>query len=264
MSDHIIITRADGILTLRMNRPEKKNALTRAMYAAMTEAITAAQSDDAVRVILFLGVPGAFSSGNDLMDFMAAASGGGGHGGGGHGGAGRGAGLGTEVLAFLAAISGSAKPMVAGVDGLAIGIGTTLLMHCDASVVSDRSLLRTPFVDLGLVPEAGSSLLGPAIMGYQRAFAMLALGEDFSAEAAREAGLVGKVVSAEALEAEALALATRIAKKPPEALRLSRTLLRDAGGTLPDRIAAEAKLFAERLQSKEAQAAFMAFFAKKG
>jgi enoyl-CoA hydratase/carnithine racemase len=250
MSEHIHISRADGILTLRMNRPEKKNALTRAMYAAMTDAITAAQTDDAIRVILFLGVPGAFSSGNDLMDFMAAASGG--------------AGVGNEVLAFLAAISTTQKPMVAGVDGLAIGIGTTLLMHCDASVASSRSLLRTPFVDLGLVPEAGSSLLGPAIMGYHRAFAMLALGEGFTADAAREAGLVGKVVEHEALEAEALALAASIAAKPPEALRLSRALLRDSSGTLEARIAAEAKLFGDRLQTKEAQSALMAFFAKKG
>lgn len=247
MSGHILISKADGILTLRMNRPEKKNALTRAMYAQMTGAINAAQGDDAIRVILFLGAPGAFSSGNDLMDFMAASTGNA---------------LGTEVLEFLAAISGTVKPMVAGVDGLAIGIGTTLLMHCDVAIASDRSLLRTPFVDLGLVPEAGSSLLGPAIMGYQRAFAMLALGEDFSAQEAREAGLVRKVVSPEALEGEAQAAAARIANKPPQALGLSRALLRDTSGSLGERIAAEAKLFGERLQSMEAQAAFMAFFAK--
>jgi enoyl-CoA hydratase/carnithine racemase len=247
----LVLTEIDaGVLTIRMNRPDKKNALTRAMYAAMTAAITAAQTDDAVRVILFLGVPGAFSAGNDLMDFMAAASAGN-------------PGLGNEVLAFLDAVSSSAKTLVAGVDGLAIGIGTTLLMHCDAAVASERSLLRTPFVDLGLVPEAASSLLGPRIMGHQRAFAMLALGEDFSAEDAREAGLVRKVVSVEALEAEARALAARIAKKPPEALRQSRALLRDTEGTIQGRITAEAKLFAERLQTKEAQSAFMAFFAKK-
>jgi enoyl-CoA hydratase/carnithine racemase len=250
MGDHIIITREAGILTLRMNRPDKKNALTRAMYAAMTEAINGAQDDAAIRVILFLGVPGAFSSGNDLMDFMAAANGG--------------AGLGNEVLAFLAAVSSSEKPLVAGVDGLAIGIGTTLLMHCDAAIASSRSLLRTPFVDLGLVPEAGSSLLGPRIMGHQRAFAMLALGEDFSAEEAREAGLVRKVVTPDVLESEAAALAARIAKKPPEALRLSRRLLRDVTGSLDERISAEAKLFGERLKTAEAQSAFMAFFAKKG
>jgi enoyl-CoA hydratase/carnithine racemase len=250
MGDLVIITREAGILTLRMNRPDKKNALTRAMYAAMTDAIKDAQGDDMIRVILFLGVPGAFSSGNDLMDFMAAANGG--------------AGLGGEVLAFLGAVSGSQKPLVAGVDGLAIGIGTTLLMHCDAAIASSRSLLRTPFVDLGLVPEAGSSLLGPRIMGHQRAFAMLALGEDFSAEEAREAGLIRKVVAPEALEAEAMALAARIAAKPPEALRQSRALLRDVTGTLESRIAEEAVLFGERLKTKEAQGAFMAFFAKKG
>jgi enoyl-CoA hydratase/carnithine racemase len=250
MTEHVQIDRADGILTIRMNRADKKNALTRAMYAAMTGAITQSQDDDAIRVILFLGVPGAFSAGNDLMDFMAAASGGN-------------LGLGDEVLAFLAAVSSSRKTLVAGVDGLAIGIGTTLLMHCDAAIASDRSLLRTPFVDLGLVPEAASSLLGPRIMGHQRAFAMLALGEDFSAEEARDAGLVRKVVAAETLEAESRALAARIAAKPPEALRQSRALLRDTDGTIAGRIAVEAKLFAERLQTKEAQSAFMAFFAKK-
>jgi enoyl-CoA hydratase/carnithine racemase len=244
----IIIERGDGILTLRMNRPEKKNALTRVMYAAMTDAINAAQTDDAIRVIVFLGVPGAFSAGNDLMDFMNA---------------GAGAGLGTEVLGFIAAISETTKPLVAGVDGLAIGIGTTLLMHCDVALAAKGSLLRTPFVDLGLVPEAGSSLIGPAIMGYQKAFAMLALGEDFSAEDALAAGLVRKVTTRENLEAETLAVAKRIAAKPPEALRLSRALLRDNAGTLKDRIDAEAKLFGQRLQSDEARAAFMAFFAKK-
>jgi enoyl-CoA hydratase/carnithine racemase len=249
MTDLIVMDRADSVLTLRMNRPEKKNALTRVMYAAMTDAITAAQTDPSIRVIVFLGVPGAFSSGNDLMDFMNA---------------GAGNGLGSEVLAFLAAVSTSRKPLVAGVDGLAIGIGTTLLMHCDVAIAAEGSLLRTPFVDLGLVPEAGSSLLGPAIMGYQRAFAMLALGEDFSAEDALAAGLLRKVVSRAALEAETMAIAHRIAKKPPEALSQSRALLRDTSGTLSGRIADEAKLFAERLQSKEAQAAFMAFFAKKG
>ena len=198
MSELILVERANSILTLRMNRPEKKNALTRAMYAAMTEAIVAAQSDDAIRVIVFLGVPGAFSAGNDLMDFMNA---------------GANNGLGDEVLAFIAAISTSQKPLVAGVDGLAIGIGTTLLMHCDVAIAAEGSILRTPFVDLGLVPEAGSSLIGPAIMGYQKAFAMLALGEDFSAEDALAAGLVRKVTTRDKLEAETFAVAKRITAK---------------------------------------------------
>ena len=248
MSNLIIIERGEGVLTLRMNRPEKKNALTRLMYSAMTDAINAAQTDDTIRVIVFLGVPGAFSSGNDLMDFMNA---------------GTGAGLGNEVLAFLAAITQTTKPLVAGVDGLAIGIGTTLLMHCDYALAAEGSLLRTPFVDLGLVPEAASSLIGPQMMGHQNAFAMLALGEDFSAEDARAAGLVRKVTSRENLEAETLAVAKRIAAKPPEALRLSRMLLRDSSGTVKERIDVEAKLFGERLLSDEARAAFMAFFAKK-
>ena len=248
MSAPVEISTENGIRTIRMSRPDKKNALTRAMYAAMTEALLEANDDDSIRVCVFLGVPGAFSAGNDMGDFLAFAQGGS---------------LGTEVLDFLAALAGARKPLVAGVDGLAIGIGTTLVMHCDLAVASDRTLFRTPFVDLGLVPEAGSSLLGPRIMGYQDAFAMLALGEDFNADEARTARLVRKVVASEALEAETLAAAARIAAKPVQAMALSRSLLRDGEGTLTERIAREAELFAERLTSDEAKAAFMAFMMRK-
>ena len=248
MSDHIEITHSDGICTLRMNRPDKKNALTRAMYAAMTNAINASNDDEATRAIVFLGAPGAFSAGNDMADFMSFS---------------KGDALGNEVLDFLDALVGSQKPLIAGVDGLAIGIGTTLVMHCDVTLASDRTLFRTPFVDLGLVPEAGSSLLGPRIMGHQNAFAMLALGEDFSAEDARACGLIRKVTSVGDLEAETMACAKRVASKPPLALKQARQLLRDPDGTLKDRMDHESKLFAEHLTSKEAQMAMMAFMMRK-
>lgn len=248
MSEHIQITVADGVQTIRMNRPEKKNALTRAMYQTMAEALKAAESDDTIGANVILGVEGAFCAGNDLADFLAFATKGE---------------FGTEVVMFLEQLEANTKPLIAGVDGLAIGVGTTMLMHCDLAFASNRSLLRTPFTDLGLVPEAGSSLLGPRIMGHQRAFALLAMGEDFSADDARDAGLVYKVTAPEALEAETLAAAKKVAAKPRQAMAISRRLLKDEDAALKERIHEETKLFAERLGSDEAKTAFMAFMMKK-
>lgn len=151
------------------------------------------------------------------------------------------------------------KPIVSGVDGLAIGIGTTIHMHCDLTVASDRSLFKTPFVDLALVPEAASSLLAPRLMGHQRAFALLALGEGLSAADAKDAGLIWKVTTPDALEAETLSLATRLAAKPPEALRIARNLIRGSTADVLARIDEEATLFAAQLKSAEARAAFEAF-----
>eukprot|EP01035_Chromulina_nebulosa_P047016 gene47016-63713_t len=178
-----------------MSRPEKKNAITRAMYAAMTEALIAADADDAVRAVVFLGVPGSFSAGNDLADFMAIA---------------KDPAEAKHVSAFLHALVDFDKPLLSGVDGIAIGIGVTLNLHCDLTFATPRSVFRTPFTDLGVVPEAGSTLLGPRIMGHQRAFAMLAGGIGFSAEQAREAGIVWAVVEVEELEAEVLKAASQL------------------------------------------------------
>ena len=160
MAEHILIERDGPIQIIRMNRPDKKNAITRAMYAAMSAALADGDADPEIRVHVFLGVPGAFSSGNDLADFMAVAVGGEG---------------GTEVWDFLVALAGAAKPMISGVDGIAVGVGTTLNLHCDLTFATPRTVFRTPFVDLGLVPEAGSSLLAPKILGRQQAFALLGL-----------------------------------------------------------------------------------------
>ncbi len=248
MSDHVIIERDGAVQIIRLNRPDKKNAITRAMYAEMTAALTGADEDDGIRCSLFAGVPGAFSAGNDISDFLAFATGGA---------------LGTEVLDFLQALATARTPIVAAVDGLAIGIGTTISLHCDLTFASPRSLFKTPFVDLGLVPEAGSSLLAPQIMGHQRAFAMLALSEGFSADDAAAAGLIYKVAGEDTVEADAMAAAQAIAAKPPEAMRLARDLMRGDRQPVLDRIAEEAKLFGERLRSDEARAAFMAFMQKK-
>ncbi|MGG7516489.1 crotonase/enoyl-CoA hydratase family protein [Allorhizobium undicola] len=252
MQDAILIARAPGhagVLVLRFNRPEKKNAITSAMYHRMTDALIAANDDEDIRAIVFLGTEGCFSAGNDMADFIAyALSGAGGE---------------PAAFAFLKALAGCRKPLVSGVDGLAIGIGTTLNMHCDLTIASSRSLFKTPFVDLALVPEAGSSLLAPLAMGHQRAFALLALGEGFSAAEAKEAGLIWKVTEPQEVEEQALAAAARLAAKPPEALAIARRLLRGDQTALMARMEEELHHFLARLKSAEAMAAFQAFMGKK-
>lgn len=237
-----------GVQTIRMNRPDKKNAITAAMYRDMAAAVNAAKADDSIRVSLFLGVPGAFSAGNDIADFMKIAM--------------SGERDSMDVFDFLEAIIMSEKPLVAGVDGLAIGVGTTMLMHCDYVLASDRALLSTPFVDLGLVPEAGSSLIAPRIMGHQKAFELLGTGARWSADQAASAGLVNEVVEGEGLEVRALEVARAIAAKPPEALAISRKLVRGDRSDVLARMKEEAVLFGERLASEEARAAFTAFMSK--
>lgn len=247
MTDHVLVERPEAypdVQVIRFNRPEKKNAITRKMYAKMTNALTVAQSDPAIRVTAFLGTEGCFSSGNDMADFLAVAMGGS---------------MGSEVLDFLRALASATKPIVSGVDGLAIGIGTTIHLHCDLTVASSRSLFRTPFVDLALVPEAASSLIAPRIMGHQRAFALLAAGEPLEAANALAAGLIWKIVDAESVEETTLSLAANLARKPPEALRIARDLIRGDRKDVLARIDEEAEHFAARLKSAEARAAFEAF-----
>lgn len=248
MSEHIIIERQDAVQIIRMNRPDKKNALTREMYTTMAKALTDGDADDAIRVHVFFGAPGAFSSGNDMQDFMAFAMSGT---------------MGSEVLDFLQALASARKPVLSGVDGLAIGIGTTIHFHCDLTYATPESLFKTPFVDLGLVPEAGSSLLAPALMGHQRAFALLAMGDGLSAEQARDSGIVYQLVERDQLESTVLAAAKAVAAKPPQAMQLTRSLLRTPRGDVIERIAMEARHFAERLTSEEAKQAFMAFLSRK-
>ncbi|RVC22175.1 crotonase/enoyl-CoA hydratase family protein [Mesorhizobium sp. M7A.F.Ca.AU.002.02.1.1] len=248
MTDHILVERQGAIQIIRMNRPDKKNALTRAMYAKMSKSLAEGDADPEIRVHVFLGVPGAFSSGNDLADFMIIATGGDG---------------GTEVWDFLMALARVEKPMVSGVDGIAVGIGTTLNLHCDLTFATPRTVFRTPFVDLGLVPEAGSSLLAPRILGQQGAFALLGLGEGFSAERAKAAGLIYEVVEEAALEASVLAAAGQIAAKPPQALKIARDLMRGSRDDLVARIGEESEHFRERLKSDEGRAALTAFMTRK-
>lgn len=249
MNRDITISAADGIQTIRFTRAAKRNAITRAMYEEMTAVLAAGEADPDVAVHLFLGSGGIFTSGNDLNDFLANAKGD--------------AAAISGVLGFIRALPGIKKPVIAAVDGPASGIGVTLLFHCDLVYASPAATFSTPFLDLGLVPENGSSLLAPVIMGHARAFALLVLGETFSAEQAREAGIVNAIVAADDLEAHARNAALRLAAKPPEALRLSRRLLRPDPDALLARSNEEARLFGERLKSPEAREAIFAFLEKR-
>ena len=247
-TDHLLVDVADGVQTLRLNRPEKKNAITRPMYAAMAAALKDADTRDDVRVTVFLGHPGVFSAGNDMNDFLAYAMTGA---------------LGTEVLDFLHALARADHCLVSAVDGLAIGVGATLHFHCDATFATPRTRFATPFVDLALVPEAASSMLLPAAIGHQRAFAMLGAGHSMGAEDAQAAGLVLGVVDEDRVEDTALTYARDLASKPAHALRLARRLSRPDPETVIERIDREAEHFAAQLRSAEARAAFEAFMARK-
>jgi enoyl-CoA hydratase/carnithine racemase len=246
----LIIMRDDGpIRTVRINRPEKKNALTAPMYAALSAALEGAARDDAVRCVVIAGAPGAFCAGNDLQDFLDAAA--------------RGGGLAAEGVHFLVTLARAEKPLVAAVNGLAVGIGTTLLFHCDHVVAASDARFSTPFVSLGLVPEAASSLLAPRRMGYARAFALLAMGRPLDAAGAQAAGIVNTVVASAEVETEAMKAAREIAALPAEALALARRLLRGDPDAVIERIEAEVDLFRVRIASPEARAAFETFLAKK-
>lgn len=247
MSGRIETSRSGGIEIIRIVRPEKRNALTQAMYRGLSDALEAGERDPDVRVRVLFGTDGVFTAGNDIGDFLAAATGG----------------APGEVLRFIRLLPTLGKPLIAGVDGHAVGIGATLLMHCDLVYAAPGASLATPFLDLGLVPEAASSLLMPAVMGYARAFELLVLGEVFSAERAREAGIVNGIVAAADLEAHVLSVAARLAAKPPAALALAKGLLRRDVTAVLQRTEEEARIFTKCLSSPEAREAFSAFLAKR-
>ena len=248
MSEFVQVWRDGAVQSVRMNRPDKKNAITRAMYAKMAAALTEGDADPGVRVHRILGVPGTFSSGNDLQDFMAIAMGGEG---------------GTEVYDFLLALANAQKPIVSAADGIAVGIGTTIHFHCDLTFATPRTTFHTAFVDLGLVPEAGSSLLAPRVLGRQGAFALLGFAEGLPAEKALAAGMIYAVVGEDELEARSLEAAERLAAKPPEALRIARDFLLGDRAELVARIRDEGEQFRARLKSEEAKQAFIAFMSRK-
>ncbi len=247
MSEKVQVSRAGGVLRLIFNRPEKKNALDREAYRALIAALDDARRDASVRAVLFAGAGGDFTAGNDLADFRDF--------------------LGKPerfpALDFVRALAAFEKPMVAAVAGDAIGVGTTMLFHCDLVYASPQARLRMPFIDLGLVPEAGASLLVPRLFGMAKASQYLLLGEAFSGEEAHRLGLVNALAAPDAVLETALAAAQTLAAKPAEALLASRRLLRGDPAELLARIDAEAGLFAEALGSQETRARLAAFFARK-
>lgn len=238
----------EHILRITINRPEKMNALTASMYDALAGAIVCADGDPEVRVILIAGSGGCFTSGNDLHDFAASPP----------------AGEESPVFRFLLAISGAQKPIVAAVLGPAVGVGTTMLLHCDLVCAGESARFELPFVNLGLCPEAASSLLLPQLAGHQRAAELLLLGEPFGAGRAREIGLVNTVFPDGELLQQALAMARRLAQRPPASVRLTKALLKRGGQrAVAETIAEEGRHFLQRLSSPEAQEAFAAFFEKR-
>jgi enoyl-CoA hydratase/carnithine racemase len=248
MSGAIVVTDDGAVRTIRLNRPEKKNALTLAMYTAMTEALREADQSDATRCVMFAGGPGAFCAGNDIGDFLKAAGGG----------------LDPRGHDFLHALARNKKPMVAAVNGVAIGVGTTMLLHCDHVVAGAGATLSTPFLRLGLIPEAASTLLAPVRMGHARAFSMLVMGRPLSAAEAKDAGIVNTVV-ADAAEVDGVALkaAQEIAALPPRTVAVTRSLMRGQEDAVIKQIDTESMHFKDLLKSDEARAAFQAFLARK-
>jgi enoyl-CoA hydratase/carnithine racemase len=238
----------DGVATIEIARPEKKNALTGAMYLALAQAFDAAREDDAVRAVLLTGQPGIFTSGNDIEDFVQ-----------------RPASLEeAPSFAFMKALLACDKPVVAAVTGAAIGIGTTMLLHCDFVYVSDEARLALPFVTLGLVPEFASSLVVPQLMGNVRAAEKLLLGDPFSGAEAVECGIANAVLPAGEVVRHARRVAERFNALPPGAVRATKRLLRrHRSEALLETIAAEGHVFGARLQSPEAKEAFSAFFEKR-
>ena len=247
MTENVLVTRDSGVMEITLNRPEKKNALTRAMYAAVVDALVSADADPAIRVAVLTGAGDTFTSGNDIKDFQVRAA----------------ANTESPASPFLTALSSMQKPLIGAVNGAAIGVGTTMLAHCDLVVAARSARFVMPFTSLGLVPEAGSSLLFPQLLGNQRASALLLLGEPMTAETAREWGFVNQVVDDAALMDTARGLARRMVALPPGAVRQTKHLIRHGAPDVTARIAEELVLFRERLASPEAAEAFAAFVEKR-
>jgi enoyl-CoA hydratase/carnithine racemase len=243
MTEHVEVARDGQVLCATLARTEKKNALTGAMYQALVEALAKASKDETIGAVLLRGKDGVFTSGNDVADFLA---------------------IGGSVEAtpgtlFIRALAAFEKPLVAAVEGPAIGIGTTLCFHCDLVYAAPSARFQMPFVNLGLVPEAGSSLLAPQRFGYAKAAEAILLAESFDAAAARELGLVNAVVEPGDLYALALEKAQALTAKPRDALLATRRLLRGDPAVLKTRMDLEIRLFGEAVRSPQARAAFTAF-----
>ena len=249
MSEHVRTERLDNVLAITLARPERRNAITVAMYSALADAIEAADGDDTLRAITIRGEGPDFTAGNDLNDFLSALPR-----------------ISDDIPVWrlLRALARNQVPLVAAVQGNAVGIGTTMLLHCDLVIAEASARFSMPFVDLGLVPEAASSLLLPRLAGRRRAARFLLLGEPFGAEEALEAGIVSHVVDNGSIEPALADLVAGLLAKPAEALRLTQKLLR-TGTTeeVLERMQLENGHFAERLQSAEVGEAIATFFRKR-
>ncbi len=249
----ILTSKADGILTIEFNRVERKNAITGVMYQAMADALVDAETDDTVRAILIAGKPEIFTAGNDLDDFMKNSA--------------PVEGVPAEmrpVFQFMRALSGSSKPVVAAVSGAAVGIGTTLLMHCDLVYAADNAKFSMPFSQLGLCPEFASSLLLPQLAGFPRAAEKLLLGEAFLAQEAYDMGLVSKVLPLAELRPYAARQAAKLVALPAASIRATKSLMkRSRTAAITETMGAENALFGAMLLAPEAKEAFTAFFEKR-
>lgn len=243
----ILTRKANGILTIEFNRPDKKNAITTAMYQALADALDDGQGNDAVRAIVLTGKPEIFTAGNDLEDFLSNPPVSDAH----------------PTIRFMRALRAADKPVLAAVAGAAIGIGTTLLLHCDMVYAADNARFSLPFSQLGLCPEFGSSLLLPRLAGHQRAAEKLLLGEPFTAQEAREMGLVNQVLPPEQLLPFVQAQAARLAMLPAGSLRTTKRLLKGGQEALDARMAEELECFGRMLGAPEAREAFTAFFERR-
>lgn len=249
MSEHIHLEREQGLLILRMDREDKKNALTRAMYGALADALDAADEDRSVRAVLITGSETCFTSGNDVADFIQAPP----------------SGLDSEVFRFMKALFDFSKPVVAAVSGPAVGIGTTLLLHCDLVYVARDAKLKMPFVNLGLCPEYGSSLILPRLLGHARAAELLLLGESFTGEQAAAWGIANEALAdGAATLARAREMAQRFEQLAPSAVAVSKRLMREPGREELRRvIMEEGELFGQRLRTPEAIEALSAFMQRR-
>src|SRR5216684_738559 len=244
MNEHVKAELIDGILVLTLQRPEKKNALTGAMYDALSDNLERAETDSAIKVVLFQGDGDSFTAGNDLADFAAQANG-------------RNSEA-SPAFRFIGNLGRATVPLVAAVQGNAVGVGTTMLLHCDLVYLADNAKLITPFVNLALVPEASSSWLLPARIGHARAYAMFALGEPMDASSALACGLANAVMPQDVLRKRARDAAIALTKRPAGSLSLTKRLMRDHE-RIAAQIAEEGLLFKERLTTPEAREAFAAF-----
>lgn len=246
--EQILVARRGAVLAVGFNRPAKRNALTAEMYRTLAGALGAAESDTAVRAVLFHGREDVFTAGNDLADFLDRSP----------------SGENAPVFQFLKAVSGAAKPLVAAVNGPAVGLGTTLLLHCDIVVAGDNARFQLPFTALGLVPEFASSYLLPLIVGYQRAAHWLLLGEPFGAEEAREAGFVTRVVPAAQSLDVAWRAAEQLAALPPRSVQATKALMKRAHrAAIEAQLAAESERFRAMLGEPAAREAIAAFMERR-